>query len=278
LQYLLSCRSWATAAPETPGSAAEDTADPERGEDLFTGEVSEAAASAAEGLAEEAAASAAEAPRDDGEMKTAENFFTPEEQERIRQAVIAAEKRTSGEIVPMIIGASRPYAEIEMTGLAAGLVAGTLAALLFHDPWGSLQLQLSLPVAGGALGFLLCRVPAIKRRLIPRKQIEEAVDLRALAAFTAHGLHHTKDHTGILILASLFEHEVEVLADRGINEKVQPETWKEVVGILTAGLKSGTACQGFCAAIEKCGDILAQHFPRAPDDRDELANRLVTDR
>jgi putative membrane protein len=210
-------------------------------------------------------------------MKTAENFFTRDEEERIRQAVIQAEKRTSGEIVPMIVGASRPYAEIELAGLAAGLVMGTLAALLFHDPWGSLQLQLSLPVAGGALGFLLCRVSAIKRRLIPRRQMVEAVDLRALAAFTAHGLHHTKDHTGILILASLFEHEVEVLADRGINEKVPPGTWDEVVQILTAGLKSGDACQAFCAAIGKCGAILAQHFPRAPDDQDELANKLVTD-
>jgi putative membrane protein len=210
-------------------------------------------------------------------MKTAENFFTPEEQERIRQSIIKAESRTSGEIVPMIVGASRRYAEIELIGLAAGLALGTVAALFFHDPWGSIHAQLMFPLVGGVIGFLVCRIPAVKRRLIPERQIAEAVDLRALAAFTAHGLHHTKDHTGILILASLFEHEVEVLADRGINEKVQPETWNEVVGILTAGLKSGKACQGFCAAIEKCGDILAQHFPRAPDDRDELANKLVTD-
>jgi putative membrane protein len=210
-------------------------------------------------------------------MKTPENFFTPEEQERIRQAVIEAEKRTSGEIVPMIVGASRPYAEIELAGLAAGLAIGTLASLFFHDPWGSIQLQLSLPIAGGALGFLLCRVPAIKRRLIPQRQTAEAVDIRALAAFTAHGLHYTRAHTGILILASLLEHRVEVLADRGIDEKVQPGTWDEVVQILTAGLKSGRACDGFCRAIERCGAILEEHFPRAPDDRDELANKLVTD-
>jgi putative membrane protein len=210
-------------------------------------------------------------------MKTAENFFTPEEQERIRQSIIKAESRTSGEIVPMIVGASRRYAEIELIGLAAGLALGTVAALFFHDPWGPLHAQLMFPLIGGIVGYLLCRIPAVKRRLIPERQIAEAVDMRALAAFTAHGLHHTKDHTGILILASLLEHEVEVLADRGINEKAPPGTWDEVVRILTAGLKSGTACQGFCAAIEKCGDILAQHFPRAPDDRDELANKLVTD-
>jgi putative membrane protein len=81
-----------------------------------------------------------------------------------------------------------------------------------------------------------------------------------------------------LILISLLEHRVEVLADKGINEKVSAGTWDEIVHIITAGLKSGNACDGFCQAIERCGEILAQHFPRSPDDQDELANKLVTER
>lgn len=207
-----------------------------------------------------------------------EKVFSPEEKERIRQAVEVAEQRTSGEIVPMIVAACRPYAEVELGGLAAGLAIGTLAALFLHDPWGPVQTQLSLPLTGGILGFILCRIPAIKRRLIPQRQIAEAVHLRSLAAFTAHGLHHTRAHTGILIFASLLEHRVEVLADRGINEKVQPGTWNEVVQILTSGLKSGNACEAFCKAIERCGEILAAHFPRAADDRDELADKLITEK
>jgi putative membrane protein len=105
----------------------------------------------------------------------------------------------------------------------------------------------------------------------------EAVHLRSLAAFTAHGLHYTKAHTGILILASLFERRVVVLADRGINEKVRPGKWDEIVGIITTGLKSNDGCAAFCAAIEECGKILAVHFPRSPDDQDELKNNLVTE-
>ena len=204
-------------------------------------------------------------------------YFSAAEKERIRQAVAAAEQRTSGEIVPMIVAACRPYAEIELGGLAAGLAIGTLAALFLHDPWGPVQTQLSLPLAGGILGYILCRIPAIKRRLTPKAWIDEAVHLRSLAAFTAHGLHYTRAHTGILILASLFEHRVVVLADRGINEKVQSGTWNEIVQILTSGLKSGNGCDAFCAAIGRCGDTLAAHFPRQPDDRDELEDKLVTE-
>ncbi|HLF86375.1 MAG TPA: TPM domain-containing protein, partial [Nitrospiria bacterium] len=82
---------------------------------------------------------------------------------------------------------------------------------------------------------------------------------------------------GILILASLFERRVVVLADQGINDKVQPGTWDEIVGIITSGLKSKDRCEAFCAAIEECGKILALHFPRSPDDRNELEDKLLTE-
>jgi putative membrane protein len=72
------------------------------------------------------------------------------------------------------------------------------------------------------------------------------------------------------------EHRVEVLADRGINSKVDRVLWQEIVHTLTAGLKSGQACDAFCKAIARCGEILATHFPRQADDKDELPNRLVT--
>ena len=98
-----------------------------------------------------------------------------------------------------------------------------------------------------------------------------------MAAFTEHVLHYTRDHTGILILVSLLEHRVEVLADRCINEKVPPGTWNEVVEIITAGLKSRHADDAFCKAVERCGEILATHFPRQADDRDELPNQLIND-
>jgi putative membrane protein len=205
-----------------------------------------------------------------------EKFPNQAEQERIHQAVIAAEAKTSGEIVPMVVASSARYTEIELFGVVTGLFLGMLLGWLWHDPWESYRLNL-WPVIGATLGFLIARVPAVKRRLASRSRVEEAVNDRCMAAFTEQGLHYTRDHTGILILVSLLEHRVEVLADRGINEKVPPGTWDEVVEILTAGLKSRHAGDAFCKAVERCGDILASHFPRQADDRDELPNKLVRD-
>jgi putative membrane protein len=205
-----------------------------------------------------------------------EKLFSEEEKERIRQAVVAAEQGTSGEIVPAVVSASARYTEIELLGLVAGLGIGTMAAGLHGDAWGH-DLVYLWPMLGAAAGFFVCRLSWVKRFLLPARRRSEAVLQRSLAAFAAEGLHQTRDHTGILIFVSLLEHEVEVLADKGINAKVPQGTWDEVVRILTAELNAGQACAGFCKAIERCGAILAEHFPRLPDDKDELSNRLVTE-
>ena len=205
----------------------------------------------------------------------ADKFFTEAEKERIRQAIIAAESTTSGEIVPMVVKASARYTEVELLCLVTGLFVGMIVEWFWSDPWGSEYMNL-WPIVGALTGFLLGRMSFIKRLVAPTSRIAEAVHTLALASFSEHGLHYTREHTGILILVSLLEHRVEVLADRGINAKVESGTWQEIVNILTEGLKSGQACDAFCRAIERCAGILAAHFPRAADDTDELPNRLVT--
>ena len=206
---------------------------------------------------------------------TADKFFTEDEKERIRQAIIAAESKTAGEIVPIIAASSARYTEIELLGVVVGLCAGIIVEWFWSDPWGSEYVNL-WPIIGAFVGFLAGRLSIIKHFVASKERITEAVHTLALASFSEHGLHYTRDHTGILILVSLLEHRVEVLADRGINAKVETGTWQEVVNVLTEGLKSNLACDAFCKAIARCGEILATHFPRQADDQDELSNRLVT--
>jgi len=206
---------------------------------------------------------------------SADKFFNDEEKERIRQAIMAAESKTAGEIVPIIAASSARYTEIELLGVVIGLCAGMIVEWFWSDPWGSAYVNL-WPMSGAFFGFLAGRLSIIKRFVASKDRITDAVHTLALASFSEHGLHYTRDHTGILILVSLLEHRVEVLADRGINAKVEPSTWQEIVQTLTAGLKRNQACDAFCKAIARCGEILATHFPRQADDKDELSNRLVT--
>jgi putative membrane protein len=206
----------------------------------------------------------------------ADKFFTEEEKVRIREAVIEAESKTAGEIVPMLVTSSARYTEVELLGTVIGLFVGIIIEWFWSDPWGSHFFNL-WPAIGATAGFIFCRIPQIKRLLASKNRIADAVHTLALASFTEHGLHYTRDHTGILILVSLLERRVEVLADRGINAKVEAGTWQEIVKLLTDGLRSNHACDAYCKAIERCGEILAAHFPRQADDKDELPNRLVTE-
>jgi len=171
---------------------------------------------------------------------TADKFFNDQEKERIHQSIVAAESKTAGEIVPMIVTSSARYTEVELYGLIAGLFIGMSAEWFWSDPWGSPFVNL-WPILGACTGCLLCQIPSIKRLITPKNRVQAAVHTLALAAFSQHGLHYTRDHTGILILISLLEHRVEVLADRGINAKVEPATWQEISKIVADGLRSNRA-------------------------------------
>ena len=100
---------------------------------------------------------------------------------------------------------------------------------------------------------------------------------RALSVqqFLAHGLHTTEQRTGVLIFVSLMEHHAEIIADAGISAKVDDAVWREAMDKLVGEIRAGRLAEGLIAAIETTGTVLARHFPRAANDRNELPNGLV---
>ncbi len=208
-------------------------------------------------------------------MNMAADFFSEEEQARIEAVVRAAELRTSGEIVPLVVDAAYGYprAEIQGGGLLALAIAANCSWWLFA---GSLWIFLGVFLLGyWPCRLLLRRSPPLLRRLIHPAEIDAEVEERAKTAFLDHGLHRTREGTGILILICLFEHRVQVLADHGIHHAVPPETWQRVADLVTAGIRQGRTCDALCEAVTYCGDLLAEQFPPRRDDTDELPN-LIT--
>ena len=208
-------------------------------------------------------------------MKSAAEFFTQNEQEKIEAAVKAAEAKTSGEIVPMVVDASYDYPRAELIG------GGTLAlatGLVISWAFGGESIWWFLPIF--IIGFfvfqqLIRNWAGLKRKLIRPDEMSTEVKEKALVSFFERRLYETRDKTGILILISLFEHRVQVLADSGINAKVPEHAWEEIVEIIIKGLKTETAGEAICFAIERCGNLLQEHFPHKTDDTDELPNLIV---
>ena len=208
-------------------------------------------------------------------MKKARNFFTEEEKTRIEAAVREAESRTAGEVVPMVVDESYDYPQAETVGAAFFSLA---VAVTLAWAFGNSSVWVFLPL------FFLFYFPflylirnwwGLRRKLVSATEMDVEVAENALVCFAEHGLHRTRAGTGILILISLFEHRVHVLADYGINAKVAPHTWEEIVETVTAGLHDGRPCEALCAAVARCGDLLQEHFPRQADDVDELPNLII---
>ena len=215
--------------------------------------------------------------------------LTDADQARIKEAVSAAERRTSGEIVPYIVGRSGGY-EVAVwraaSILASFAMATGLAVAWAYEGWGYGWLYAGWGVAllgfvGGTVGALLAQyVPALKRLFAGQARIARRVDRRAGLAFLEEEVFHTRDRTGILLFVSMFEHRIVVLGDSGINEKVEQSDWEAVVATIRRGILSGHFADGLVEAIEQCGALLeTKGVAVKPDDFDELEDDVrVRDR
>jgi putative membrane protein len=208
-------------------------------------------------------------------------FLSNDERARVETAVKEAEKLTAGEIVVMIISASYQYPLAIVIGAAAFAL---LLALIF-TPLAGAWLWIGGQNMWLFLGFLtvffilfheiIKRIPWLKRFFISRKEIDDEVEEAAITNFFDQGLYRTRDQTGVLVLISVFERRVWVLADRGINTKVSESQWDDIVKMITDGIKQKRPADAICEAVEKIGELLKTHFPIKPDDTDELKNLII---
>ncbi len=88
-------------------------------------------------------------------------------------------------------------------------------------------------------------------------------------------MHQTRDKTGILLFFLLGERQFYILADKGINEKVDQEVWETISDEIQQKFKNGFFAEGIISGIENVGKVLSEHFPIKPDDKNELANKVV---
>jgi len=96
---------------------------------------------------------------------------------------------------------------------------------------------------------------------------------RAMEAFSLLRVWDTAENSGVLIYLLLADHDVEIVADRGISAKVPTEEWQRICGVMEAAFRRGEFEAGVVAGIRAVGELLARHFPAGAEARDELPNR-----
>ncbi len=104
----------------------------------------------------------------------------------------------------------------------------------------------------------------------------KGLDLRdiALSEFYNLRMDKTRDKTGILLFILLKEKKFQILADTGINSKVEQKTWDDVANGLSDYFKNGNYLEGIVNTVDEMGKILSNHFPKKADDTNELSNEV----
>ena len=207
--------------------------------------------------------------------------FTPQDLERIKAAVHKAEDKISGEIVPVFVERSGHYSIATYRGFLAMAGLAFFAIIVFDRYIPSLAIYDPLLIffmvtLVGLIGALATSyIDPIKRLLLSQQLMDQATRKRAENAFLEEEVFNTRHRTGIMIFISFFEHEVIVMADRGISKVVDQKEWDTMVRGITGNIRMGKVADGIEAAILRSGEILLEKgFLKTVDDVNELRDDL----
>lgn len=211
--------------------------------------------------------------------------FSDNDLQRIKNAVKQAEDSISGEIVPVIVERSGHYS---LANYRCCLIVASLSFLLmivadryvitdaantlYYDP----LFIFVVVILGGLIGAALPNfIPSLKRVLVSQRHFDFATRQRAENAFLEEEVFNTRHRTGIMLFISFFEHEVIVMADRGISKVVDQKQWDKIVIEMITHIRAGKIVDGLEGAIKRCGEILLEKgFKKTEDDVNELGDDL----
>jgi putative membrane protein len=210
--------------------------------------------------------------------------FSETDLQRIKAAVKEAEEKISGEVVPVIVDKSGNYsiANYKAGILSAALVFVLMIILdryvidtshtLYYDP----VFIFVVVTIGGILGaFIPNFIEPYKRMLISQQTLDLITRQRAENVFLEEEIFNTRQRTGIMIFISFFEHEVIVMADKGINQVVDQKEWDKLVSGMVSYIREGKLVDGLEWAIRRCGEVLLEKgFVKTADDTNELGDDL----
>jgi len=212
--------------------------------------------------------------------------------ERVSAAIAEAEAKSDGEIIAIAADQSDSYHDV---GLHYAVLVLFLV-LAFFAAWPNqlelwwtrimgwtaepsqrelLTLLLGLALFKFLVVLFLMKWMPLRLLLTPGSTKTRRVRRRAVMLFKTGGERRTIGRTGILIYLSMGEHRAEIIGDEAITAVTTPETWGEAMAALITDVKAGRPGDGIVAAVERIGDVLAEHFPKTSTDTNEIPDKLI---
>lgn len=112
------------------------------------------------------------------------------------------------------------------------------------------------------------------RVFIQHGEVSDPVSV-ARAQFERLGMTKTRKRNGVLIFVAPRAQKFAVIGDQGVHEKCGDPFWQALTQAMRTHFQAQNFTDAVVHAINETGGLLAQHFPRFPDDRDELPNTVL---
>jgi putative membrane protein len=113
-------------------------------------------------------------------------------------------------------------------------------------------------LAAGAVCALLCiGVPRFARIFLDAHRAEVEVRQYAQSLFLSREVFATRERTGILLLVSMFEQQVIVLPDSGLDKRLSREALQGIVARMTTALAAGQAARALENGLQGLEEYLA---------------------
>jgi len=97
---------------------------------------------------------------------------------------------------------------------------------------------------------------------------------RALEVFAQLHVWDTEFNNGVLIYVQLADRVVEIIADRGLRERVSLAEWEAVCRLMETYFRAGRFQIGSIAGIDAVGTLLARHYPSQAGQSVQTQNQL----
>ncbi len=213
-------------------------------------------------------------------MVDARNFLTEAQRKQVSEAIAAAEKRTSAELVCAVASESGRYDRAEgILGLIVALIClSAVQTLLAGDSWEPVAVNPLYQGLAIAVGYLLGNllgsyVPILRAPLVSEREKFEETARAASHVFSSQRCGSTRKSGGVLIYLSLFERRVLILADHGAG--LTEQNLSELRDLAVARLKAGQGVEALTAPIAAAAEMLSGKLPYEADDVNELPDELI---
>ncbi len=98
---------------------------------------------------------------------------------------------------------------------------------------------------------------------------------RARMLFSDYRVWDTEENCGVLIYLNLADHQVEIVADRGVGRLVQPEEWQAVCDTMIGHLKRGAFRDSTVAALSQLNELLHRKLPATGERVNQLSDKPI---